>query len=115
VNQQQRTVLIAALVAVAVLGLIPPWRTEIRMPVGGTYEKALGHHLLFLPPASGHQMTSGKRGEFVHVDYGRLFLYWAGVGGCAGSVYLVLAGMGSRPATTTRSFAEVDAPPRREE
>jgi len=97
-SRSRRGVLIAAFVAASCLAVYPPWvrrwdAHRLPMSESGPFQRKgagppvagaepLGHHFLFHPP-------KGSGLDYVSVDFGRLFLYWAATGGMT-AVFLLL-------------------------
>jgi len=91
----QRLILIAG-IAASLVALYPPWVKSwdaspiasqddlwglYGSPVAGS--EPLGHYFLFHPPRGG-----GSH-DHIRVDFGRVFLYWAAIGGAATGLVII--------------------------
>jgi hypothetical protein len=76
---------------IAAVGLFPPW-VDIDYrgnPPRKMIAEPLGHHALFNPPVTRYwQNGAVVEDDIVSVDYGRLLLYWAVIGGVTGALAL---------------------------
>src|SRR5260370_23218641 len=76
----QRLVLIVGALALALLGLFPPWREKADIPYKVHFEKALGYSFILSPPSStlvsAREFSYLRDAPTIQIDLSRVFIQW---------------------------------------
>ncbi len=91
---RQRLVLIVGALALALLGLFPPWREKADIPYKVHFEKALGYSFIWSPPSStlvsAREFSYLRDATTIQIDLSRLFIEWIVVAAVATMLILFL-------------------------
>ncbi len=91
-SRSQKAIVLAALVAVVLTILYPPWVYTVSPPNRSAFDRPADYTFLWTPPKSGPYG--------VRLDWGRLFLQWLLIAACASAAALILPVSKSDPAST---------------